>query len=94
MRHVAQKVCADPVADLPEPVVIQKSRVSRISGDDQLGLEPDRQRFELVIVDQLGLGVEAVRQGLKVNLDKKISQSSAPSDKFYLPTIHKSLSIN
>ena len=21
MRHVAQKVCADPVADLPEPVV-------------------------------------------------------------------------
>lgn len=68
MSHVTEKKSSYSVANFSEPVVVEDSWISRISGNDKFRLESDCQGLKLVVVDQLGLLVQAVWERFKVNL--------------------------
>lgn len=66
MSHIRQKICSNLVGDGTHALVVDKARVGRGSGDDDLGSVEDSVVAELVIVDQASLLVQAVGEGLEV----------------------------
>ena len=60
VRHVDEEDRADLAGDLGDPVEVDRPRIGAGAGQDQLRLVLAGQRGELVVVDPLGLGVDAV----------------------------------
>ena len=60
MRHVDEQGRADGVRDLAHLGEVDPPRVRRVAGDEDERLELAGVRQQLVVVDQLGLGVSAV----------------------------------
>ena len=58
--HVAHVQGADPVGDLGEAREIDGARIGGRAGDDQFGTMLERNRLDLVVVDQLGRRIDAV----------------------------------
>lgn len=67
MRHITHQITSIRIRNLPQPPVIPIPRVRARPTDDQSGLEQPRILRELFIVDQTGLWVDSVREGLKVD---------------------------
>mmetsp|Transcript_11910 Transcript_11910/g.50040 ORF Transcript_11910/g.50040 Transcript_11910/m.50040 type:complete len:296 (-) Transcript_11910:20-907(-) len=67
VRHVGHEVGAHLVADLPHALVVVVARVRGRAGDDQLGAVQHGVGLEGVVVDEAGVLVEPVRQGLEEN---------------------------
>ena len=65
VRHVGHEVGAHLVADLPHALVVVVARVRGRAGDDQLGAVQHGVGLEGVVVDEAGVLVEPVRQGLE-----------------------------
>lgn len=66
MGHVDHKVAANLVGDLAEALVVHLTAVGRGSGDDDLGPVHEGVLLELLIVDDAGLEVDAVGEGLEI----------------------------
>ena len=60
MGHVDEKFRSHLVGDLAEPREVDDARIGAGSGEDHLRLVRDGQFFDLVVVDALGLAVDAV----------------------------------
>ncbi|MNZ69786.1 hypothetical protein D3C78_880990 [compost metagenome] len=58
--HIDKEISADFVSDLTEAREIQGLGVSGEAGDDHFRLVFDRQALDFVVVDQAGVGVDAV----------------------------------
>jgi hypothetical protein len=67
MGHVAQQVRTVGVGDLPEPGVVPVTGVGGSTTDDESGLVKTGIGLQLLVVDQTGLGVDSVREGLEVD---------------------------
>ena len=65
--HVAEEVGTLPVGDLPEATVVPVTRVSGSSTDEDSGLEELGVGVETLVVDQSGLEIDLVREGLEVD---------------------------
>lgn len=64
---IGHQVRAVLVRRLPQARVIPVTRVSRGTADDEFGLEDAGLGGEFGVVDELGVGVEAVGEGLEVD---------------------------
>ena len=60
VRHVDHQQRADAVGDRAKALPVDHARIRRRAGDDQLGLVLVREPLGRVVVDELGLGIEAV----------------------------------
>ncbi len=65
MRHVDHQVGADLVGDRAEAREIERARIGREAGDDQLRLALERQLLERVVVDLAIVGADAVLHGVE-----------------------------
>lgn len=65
--HVGDEPSTFGIGDLAEGVVFPVTRVSRGTADDETGLEELGKLCDVFVVDELGLGVEAVGKGLEVD---------------------------
>lgn len=66
VSHVDHHVAANLVANLAEPLVVHLTAVGRGTGDDDLGPVHEGILLELLVVDDAGLEVDAVRESLEV----------------------------
>lgn len=69
VSHIHQKVGANLVGDFAHAGVVDLAAVGRSSGHQDLGSVHERILFELIVVDEAGLEVDAVREGLEVSRD-------------------------
>ena len=60
VRHVGEEERADLVGDAAERREVEHPRVRRATGDEQLRAHPLRDLAHLVVVDQAGVGPDAV----------------------------------
>ena len=65
MRHIDHQPGADLVSYAAEAGKVDLARHGGAPGDDQLGLVFDRQRLDLIIVDQVVLLAHAVLDGVE-----------------------------
>ena len=65
VRHVDHEEGTDLVGDLAEARPVDVARVGRRAGHDQLGLLLACQGFHLLVVDQVGVGLDAVGYDLE-----------------------------
>lgn len=67
--HVHHQVAANLVGDLTHALVVDLAAVGRGTGDEDLRAVHESVLLELVVVDQAGLNVDTVREGLEVGRD-------------------------
>ena len=60
------KVCTDLVADIPEPLVVEISRVCGVAGNDELWLEFHGCRLKSIIINNTRLQVNLILQTSKI----------------------------
>src|SRR3546814_181880 len=65
MRHVHEQQRADLVRNRAEPLEIKETRIGRSASDDQLRLMFDRQRLKRVVIDKMGIAVDAILHGVE-----------------------------
>jgi hypothetical protein len=64
--HVREKVGANVVGNLAHALVLNQPAVCRRAGDNNLGAVEVCQLLHLLVVNEAGLLIESVRQGLKI----------------------------
>ncbi len=65
MRHIDKQECTDGVCDFAEARPVSDLRIRREAGDDHLWLVLRRKSLDLVVVDQAGVMVDAVRNDIE-----------------------------
>src|SRR3546814_17511549 len=62
---------ADLVRNRAEPLEIKETRIGRSARDDQLRLMLDRQRLKRVVIDKVGVAVDAILHGVEPFVRKR-----------------------
>ncbi len=65
VSHVDHQIGSDPVGDGAEAGEVDGARIGRAAGDDQPGPVLVGQGLDRVIVDQVGVGRDAIGHGLE-----------------------------
>ena len=65
MRHVDHQIGADGIGDLAEAREVDDARIGRAAGDDHRGLVLLRELLDLVIVDAVVVGSNAILDGVE-----------------------------
>lgn len=66
MGHISEHVGVDLVANLTDALVVNQATVGAGAGNDDLGAVEERKLLKLLVVDESGLLIQAVRDSLKV----------------------------